>query len=90
MSGENLHALTFMWPTASAIVRWVLTCTQLLLPAAAEAMVRIRLLGQTACTVYANGICGPDDRRDVMRLMDLLHADRQVRLTLASISQIRS
>lgn len=31
--------------------------------------------------VYANGICGPDDRRDVMRLMDLLHADRQVRLT---------
>lgn len=31
--------------------------------------------------VYANGVCGPDDRRDVMGLMDLLHADRQVRLT---------
>ncbi len=31
--------------------------------------------------MHADGICGTDDSRDVMRFMDLLHADRQVRLT---------
>lgn len=30
--------------------------------------------------VHANGVCGTNHRRDVMRFMDLLHADRQVRL----------
>ena len=31
--------------------------------------------------MHADGIGGADDRRDVMGLVDLLHADRQVGLT---------
>ncbi len=30
--------------------------------------------------MYANGICGTNNRRNVMRFVDLLHADGQIRL----------
>ncbi len=72
----------FKWLTASPIVRCVFTCTQLLLPAAAEAMVRIRLPGQmacTSCTPMASAVRMTAET--LWGLWTLLHADRQIRLT---------
>ncbi|VDZ75905.1 Uncharacterised protein [Salmonella bongori] len=64
------------------MVRCVFTWTQLLLPAAAEAMVRIRLPGQTAWTSWTpTASAVTNDGRNVMRFVDLLHADRQIGLT---------
>ena len=60
--------------------RWVLTLTQLLLPAAEETRVRMRVVGHGVDLMHADGVGGADNGGDVMRFVHLLQADRQIRL----------
>ncbi len=60
--------------------RWVLTLTQLLLPAAEEPGVRMRVVGHTAWTLmHADGVGGADNG-ERYAVCALARADRQIRL----------
>ncbi len=87
---QNLHALAFEMSDGIANGGCVFTCTQLLLPAAAEAMVRSGCLARQHELHVRQRHLRYDNRRNVMRFVDLLHADGQIRRRLASISQMRA
>ena len=61
--------------------RWVLTLTQLLLPAAEETSGAHAGGGPHGVDLmHADGVGGADNGGDVMRFVHLLRADRQIRL----------
>mgnify|MGYP007099197828 CR=1 FL=1 len=81
MGCQNLHALAF--EMSDGIANGAV-CFHLY-PAVTTR--RCRSHGAHAATrpdgvnfMYANGICGTNNRRNVMRFVDLLHADGQIRL----------
>lgn len=70
--------------------RWVLTLTQLLLPAAEETRVRMRVVGHGVDLMHADGVGGADNGGDVMRFVHLLGQTVKSGCRVASISQIRA
>lgn len=81
MGCQNLHALAFQMSDgiANGAVRFHLY------PAVTTRSCRSHGAHPTARPdsmnfMYTNGICGTNNRRNVMRFVDLLHADGQIRL----------